>query len=85
MAEVVAFAEVLLWGRTVGGVAELDDGQIVFEYDSGFRRSGLEISPMNLPLSIRGPVRFDELRRRRASVGSLESLPMPSQMPLAPR
>ena len=69
MAEVVAFAEVRLWGRTVGGVAELEDGQIVFEYDSGFRGSGLEISPVHLPLSIRGPVRFDELLRKDAFRG----------------
>lgn len=64
MAEVVAFAEVRLWERTVGGVAELDDGQIVFEYDDAFRRSGLEISPLHLPLSTHGPVRFQELVRQ---------------------
>ena len=64
MAEVSAFAEIRLWGRTVGGVAELDDGAIVFEYDPAFRTSGLEISPVHLPLSTRGPVRFEELRRK---------------------
>ncbi|MEK9501534.1 type II toxin-antitoxin system HipA family toxin [Gaopeijia maritima] len=64
MAEVAAFAEVRLWGRTVGGVAELDDGAVVFEYDPAFRRSGLEISPTHLPLSTRGPVRFAELTRK---------------------
>ena len=64
MAEVSVFAEVRLWGRTVGGVAELEDGRIVFEYDPSFRTSGLEISPVNLPLSVRGPIRFDELTRR---------------------
>lgn len=69
MAEVLAFAEIRLWGQTVGGVAELDDGQIVFEYDSGFRTSGLEISPIHLPLSTRGPVRFDELLRKEAFRG----------------
>jgi serine/threonine-protein kinase HipA len=69
VAEVAAFAEVRLWGRTVGGVAELDDGQIVFEYDAGFRRSGLEISPIHLPLSTRGPVRFDELLRKEGFRG----------------
>lgn len=69
MADVVAFAEVRLWGRTVGGVAELEDGQIVFEYDSGFRTSGLEISPIHLPLSTRGPVRFAELLRKDAFRG----------------
>lgn len=69
MAEVVAFAEVRLWGRTVGGVAELDDGQIVFEFDPDFRASRLEISPVRLPLSTRGPVRFDELVRKEGFRG----------------
>lgn len=69
MAEVAAFAEILLWGRTVGGVAELEDGQIVFEYDTDFRKSGLEISPLNLPLSTRGPVRFEELMRKEGFRG----------------
>ncbi len=69
MAEVRAFAEVRLWGRTVGAVAELEDGQIVFEYDPDFRTSGLEISPIHLPLSIREPIRFDELLRKPAFRG----------------
>ena len=69
MAEVRTFAEVRLWGRTVGGVVEMDDGAIVFEYDERFRRSGLEISPVHLPLSLRGPVRLDELRRKEAFRG----------------
>lgn len=69
MAEVTAFAVVRLWGRTVGGVAEVDDGQVVFEYDPSFRTSGLEISPLHLPLRTRGPVRYDELRRKPAFRG----------------
>lgn len=69
MADVRAFAEVRLWGRTLGGVAELDDGAIVFEYDDAFRNSGLEISPLHLPLSLGGPTRFDELRRKDAFRG----------------
>ena len=69
MAEVLAFAEIRLWDQTVGGVAELEDGQIVFEYASGFRTSGLEISPIHLPLSTRGPVRFHELLRKEAFRG----------------
>ncbi|MGD2069845.1 MAG: type II toxin-antitoxin system HipA family toxin [Gemmatimonadota bacterium] len=69
MAEVVAFAEIRLWGRTVGGVVELDDGQVVFEYDPGFQTSGLEISPLHLPLSTEGPVRFEELVRKRGFRG----------------
>lgn len=69
MAEAVAFAEIRLWGDTVGGVAELDDGSIVFEYAETFRRSGHDISPLHLPRSLRGPVRFDELRRKEAFRG----------------
>ncbi len=69
MADVFAFAEVRLWDRTVGGVAELDDGSVVFEYDPAFRTSGLPISPLHLPLTTRGPVRFDELRRKEAFRG----------------
>ena len=69
MAEVAAFAEVRLWGRTVGGVAELADGAIVFEYETDFRATGLEISPLRLPLSTRGPVRFEELRRQEGFRG----------------
>lgn len=69
MADVRAFAEVRLWGRTVGGVVELDGGGIVFEYDDRFRRSGLEISPVHLPLTLAGPTRFDELRRKEAFRG----------------
>jgi serine/threonine-protein kinase HipA len=66
VAEVHAFAEVRLWGRTVGGVAELEDGGIVFEYADEFRNSGWEISPLHLPRTLRGPVRFEELARKPA-------------------
>ena len=69
MAEVTAFAEIRLWGETVGGVAELDDGAIVFEYADEFRRGGHDISPLRLPRTLTGPVRFDELRRKPAFRG----------------
>ena len=69
MAEVTAFAEIRLWGRTVGGVAELDDGGVVFEYSDEFRRAGYDISPIHLPRSLAGPVRFAELRRKEAFRG----------------
>ena len=69
MAEVRAFAEIRIWGQTVGGVAEMADGQIIFEYDPAFRRTGLEISPIHLPLSIRGPTRFEELARKEGFRG----------------
>jgi len=62
MAEVVAEAEVRLWGETVGAVVELDSGRIIFEYAEAFRSSGLEISPIHLPLSRSGPQSFEELQ-----------------------
>jgi serine/threonine-protein kinase HipA len=44
-------AEVQLWGRTIGAVA-LDEGRRVaaFQYDPGFARSGIELSPLVMPL-----------------------------------
>lgn len=71
MADIAVRVEVRLWGRRVGGLVELDTGPLVFEYAPDFRRSGLEISPIHLPLRLEGPVRFDELRRSR----SFEGLP----------
>ena len=67
--EVTALAEVRLWGGPVGAVAELEGGRIVFEYDERFPPRGLEISPVHLPVSRRGPVTFDELRRLPAFDG----------------
>ena len=69
MAKTLATAVVRLWGKLVGAVAELDDGTVVFEYDPAFRRSGLEISPIKLPLSLAGPVSFPELSRVEAFAG----------------
>ena len=49
-----AVAEVKLWGRTIGAVSLEDGSQVAaFEYDSAFANSGIEISPIALPLSIR--------------------------------
>lgn len=62
-------AEVRLWGRRVGAVAEEGDGTVTFEYEPEFTRSGLEISPFTLPLSLRGPVTFPELTRIEAFQG----------------
>ena len=62
-------AEIRLWGRRVGAVAEDEDGVITFEYDPGFIGTGLQISPVHLPLSVRGPVQFPELRRLEAFGG----------------
>jgi serine/threonine-protein kinase HipA len=45
-------AEVKLWGRTIGAVAIADGSRVAtFEYDSAFAKSGIEISPITMPLS----------------------------------
>lgn len=69
MASVLALAQVWIWNKFVGAVTEEDDGRITFEYDEAFRRSGLEISPRKLPLSLRGPVSFPDLNRIEAFAG----------------
>ena len=47
-------AEVKLWGRTIGAVS-LEEGREVaaFQYDPDFARSGIELSPLVMPLSER--------------------------------
>lgn len=44
-------AKVRMWGRTIGAVA-LEEGRDVaaFEYDPGFAGSGIEVSPLVMPL-----------------------------------
>jgi serine/threonine-protein kinase HipA len=51
---VTSIAEVRLWGRTIGAVT-LEDGDDVaaFQYDPAFARSGIEISPLVMPLAER--------------------------------
>lgn len=71
MADAIAVAQVWVWDRFVGAVAEDTNGAVVFEYDPEFARSGLEISPIKLPLSQVGPVAFPELAR----VESFSGLP----------
>lgn len=63
MAEPVSVAEVWLWDRFVGAVAELDDGQVLFEFDSGFLSGKLGISPLHLPVR-EGVFSFPELARK---------------------
>jgi serine/threonine-protein kinase HipA len=51
---VSTIAEVRLWGRTIGAVS-LEDGSAyaAFQYDPAFARSGIEVSPLTMPLSDR--------------------------------
>lgn len=65
-----AVASIRLWGHDVGAVAEdPSSGNVVFEYADEFRETGLEISPLRLPLSVRGPQAFPELARSEAFQG----------------
>jgi serine/threonine-protein kinase HipA len=64
-----AVAEITLWGEQVGAVAEDPSGTVIFEYAEGFRTSGLEISPIHLPLNTLGPRSFPELRRTASFAG----------------
>ena len=54
-------AEVRLWGSTIGAVS-LDESQktALFEYDRAFLSSGIEVSPLTMPLRS-GIYRFPEL------------------------
>ena len=56
-------AEIKLWGRTIGAVSIHDnDTAASFEYDAAFASSGIELSPIVMPLSTR-VYSFPELSR----------------------
>lgn len=45
-------AEVYLWGTRIGAVAQEDHTSIpMFNYDKNFQNSGIEVSPIVMPLS----------------------------------
>ena len=48
----MTIAAVHLWGRQIGAVS-LDEGQqtAAFEYDPAFVRSGIQVSPLEMPLA----------------------------------
>ena len=57
-------AEVRLWGRTIGAVAQRRGiGYATFQYDPEFAQSGIEIAPLTMPLA-RHPYVFPQLGRR---------------------
>jgi serine/threonine-protein kinase HipA len=62
-------ARVSVWGKDVGAVVEDRQGQVVFEYAQDFRKSGLELSPIQLPLSRQGPISFPQLQRVESFLG----------------
>lgn len=56
-------ARVILWGSVIGGVSWLYDRQTaVFQYDPEFARSGIQVSPLTMPLR-EYPYQFPELAR----------------------
>jgi serine/threonine-protein kinase HipA len=60
----MTMAEVKLWGRTIGAVSLEDGGSsAAFQYDPAFAQSGIEISPIMMPLSDRVYV-FPQLPQR---------------------
>ncbi|HEX3849094.1 MAG TPA: HipA N-terminal domain-containing protein, partial [Steroidobacteraceae bacterium] len=45
-------AEVRLWGRTIGAVSLEEGARIAaFQYEPAFAASGIELSPIAMPLS----------------------------------
>ncbi|MCX7038615.1 MAG: HipA domain-containing protein [Spirochaetes bacterium] len=60
----MTLAQVRLWGRTIGAVSMEDGaGFAAFQYDPAFTRSGIEVSPITLPLTDRVYV-FPDLPQR---------------------
>ncbi len=56
-------AEVLLWGRTIGAVSlEAGEQTAVFQYTPDFAASGIQVSPLAMPLRVE-PYSFPELSR----------------------
>lgn len=64
-----AVAQIRLWDHEVGTLTEDSRRRITFEYEPTFRRSGLEISPLHLPLDRAGVFSFPELQRKEAFQG----------------
>ncbi|MCF8039251.1 MAG: HipA N-terminal domain-containing protein [Desulfohalobiaceae bacterium] len=56
-------ARVILWGSLIGAVTWLEDREIgVFQYSPDFLRSGIELSPLSMPLA-EFPYEFPALAR----------------------
>jgi len=56
-------AKVLLWGSVIGAVTWLEDREVgVFQYSPGFLSSGIQITPLMMPLN-EFPYEFPALAR----------------------
>ena len=47
----VKTVKVKMWGSTIGYLHEQDNGLIGFQYDDNFISSGIEVSPIKMPLA----------------------------------
>lgn len=47
----VKTVRVKMWGTTIGYLHQQDNGLIGFQYDENFISSGIEVSPIKMPLS----------------------------------
>ena len=64
MAEATTDASIVLWGREVAAVSWVAaDGYAVFQYDPEFAESGIELSPLAMPLAP-DPYSFPALPKR---------------------
>ena len=45
--------KVNLWGSPIGYLSQMNNGLIGFQYDEAFITSGIEVSPLKMPLSTR--------------------------------
>lgn len=60
----VTVASIHLWNREVGAIAWNEDGEYgTFEYTPEFARTGLEVSPIKMPLAAGRYYQFPELNR----------------------
>src|SRR5687767_1018585 len=73
----VDVAEVKIWGRLAGAVRwDADLGVAAFQYAPEFLRSGLELSPIKMPLNKGGSIyRFPELRTKEEGMDTFRGLP----------
>lgn len=53
--------EVRAWGQTIGAVARTGERGLAFEYDPTWVRTGIEISPLEMPASARRVFRYPGL------------------------
>jgi serine/threonine-protein kinase HipA len=70
-------AFVKIWGELVGAVAwDERTGLATFEYDSNFKKSGYDLSPLKMPISSEKSIfSFPELKRKESLLDTFKGLP----------